>query len=113
MYRAGDYCMPHSHRRSDASVIYMLDPGDAHDPGTKTLAGALGFADARIDYCCAHEAGRVTRLYFPQMLAGTMLVFSGEYVHFVNPYFGERPRITLSWNITLSPLPGDPAEGWT
>ncbi len=113
VYRAGDYCMPHSHRRSDASIIYMLDPGDVQAPGEKTLAGALGFADARLEYCCAHESGRVTRLYFPQMLAGTMLIFSGEYVHFVNPYLGQQPRITLSWNITLTRLPGDPAEGWT
>ena len=28
VYRAGDYCMPHSHLRSNLSIVYMLDPGD-------------------------------------------------------------------------------------
>ena len=45
IYRAGDYCMPHSHLRSNASIVYMLDPGD-DDPG-EPLAGKLCFADAR------------------------------------------------------------------
>jgi len=30
----------------------------------------------------------------------------------VNPYRGQRPRITLSWNITIERLPGRPGEGW-
>ena len=28
VYRAGDYCMPHSHLRANASIVYMLDVGD-------------------------------------------------------------------------------------
>ena len=28
VYRKGDYCMPHSHLRATASVVYLLDPGD-------------------------------------------------------------------------------------
>jgi len=111
VYRAGDYCMPHSHLRSNLSIVYMLDPGneDAQD----TLAGRLCFADPRIDACCPHEPGRVTQHVLPAMSAGTMLIFASDYLHSVNPYAGARPRITLSWNITLERLPGRAGEGWS
>jgi hypothetical protein len=110
IYRDGDHCMPHSHLRSDVSVVYMLDTGD-DDPEDK-LAARLCFADPRIDACCPDEPGRVTRHVMPIMTPGTMLIFSSDYLHSVNPYHGLRPRITLSWNITLARLPGRPGEGW-
>lgn len=111
VYRDGQYCMPHSHLRANVSIVYMLDPGtpDADDPA----AGQLVFADPRIPYCCPHEPGRVTALLLPQMRAGTMIVFASDYLHSVNPYRGARPRITMSWNVTIAPLPGAPGEGWT
>jgi hypothetical protein len=110
VYRAGDYCMPHSHLRSNASIVYMLDPGDG-DP-EDTMAGKLCFADPRIEACCPDEPGRVTRHMLPNMQPGTMLIFASDYLHSVNPYHGTRPRITLSWNITLDRLAGRPGEGW-
>jgi hypothetical protein len=110
IYHDGDHCMPHSHLRSDVSVVYMLDTGD-EDPDDK-LSARLCFADPRIDACCPDEPGRVTRHVIPVMTPGTMLIFSSDYLHSVNPYRGQRPRITLSWNITLERLPGRPGEGW-
>ncbi len=110
VYRAGDYCMPHSHLRSNVSIVYMLDPGDG-DP-EDVMAGKLCFADPRIDACCPDEPGRVTRHMIPNMQPGTMLIFASDYLHNVNPYHGSRPRITLSWNITLDRLAGRPGEGW-
>jgi hypothetical protein len=110
VYRAGDYCMPHSHLRCNVSIVYMLDPGDG-DPADQ-MAGKLCFADPRIDACCPDEPGRVTRHMMPPMLPGTMLIFASDYLHSVNPYLGSRPRITLSWNITLDRLAGRPGEGW-
>ena len=110
VYRAGDYCMPHSHLRSNVSIVYMLDPGDG-DP-EDLMAGKLCFADPRIDACCPDEPGRVTRHMIPTMLPGTMLIFASDYLHSVNPYHGTRPRITLSWNITLDRLVGRPGAGW-
>ena len=46
------------------------------------------------------------------MTAGTMLIFASDYLHNVNPYRGQRPRITMSWNITLEKLGGRAGEGW-
>jgi Putative 2OG-Fe(II) oxygenase len=110
VYRDGDHCMPHSHLRSDVSLVYMLDTGDVDMDDE--LAARLCFADPRIDACCPDEPGRVTRHVMPVMTPGTMLIFSSDYLHSVNPYYGKRPRITLSWNITLQRLPGRPGEGW-
>ena len=110
VYRAGDYCMPHSHLRANASLVYMLDAGD---PTDDRLAGRLCFADPRIPACCVHEPGRVTNLIVPEMTPGTMVIFAADYLHHVNPYAGTRPRVTLSWNMTLERLPGRAGEGWT
>jgi hypothetical protein len=110
VYRAGDYCMPHSHLRANVSLVYMVDAGD---PTDDRLAGRLCFADPRIDACCAHEPGRVTRTIMPEVTQGTMVIFAADYLHHVNPYAGTRPRITMSWNVTLERLPGQAGEGWT
>jgi hypothetical protein len=111
VYRKGNYCMPHSHLRAAASLVYFLDPGDVdtEDPG----AGRFYFCDPRIPFCCDFEDGRVTRLFMPDMYAGSLLIFPAQFVHAVNPYTGTRPRITLSWNIGASALPGDRSDGWS
>lgn len=105
--RSGDYCMPHSHMRSTASVVYFLDAGDpdADDP----LSGRFYFADPRLPSCCKQEPGKVTSPYFPDTTPGTMVIFPSQVIHCVNPYRGTRPRITLSWNINEAAIPGAPA----
>ena len=110
VYRDGQYCMPHSHLRSNVSIVYLLDPGDP-DPDD-AMAGKLVFADPRIPHCCPHEPGRVTALLVPDLREGTMIIFASDYLHSVNPYRGARPRISMSWNVTLKPLPGQAGEGW-
>ncbi len=104
IYESGDFCLPHSHLRAAASIVYMLDPGD-ENPRWKGN-GRLGFADPRLEVCCPEEPGHVTSPQFPEFDPGDMLMFPGELIHLVCPYEGERPRITLSWNINRHPLPG-------
>lgn len=111
VYRDGQYCMPHSHLRANVSIVYMVDPGDP-DPDDP-MAGQLVFADPRIPHCCPHEPGRVTGLMLPKMREGTMIVFASDYLHSVNPYRGARPRITMSWNVTVTRLAGEAGEGWS
>ena len=111
VYRDGQYCLPHSHLRSNVSIVYLLDAGEP-DPDD-AQGGKLVFADPRIPVCCPHESGRVTALLCPDMRAGTMLVFASDYVHAVGPYRGARPRMTMSWNVTIEKLPGDAGEAWT
>jgi hypothetical protein len=105
IYSTGDDCMPHSHLRAMASVVYLLDPGDESDDPT---SGKLCFADPRLACCCQVEEGRMTNLLVPEMHAGSMIIFPAGVVHCVGIYRGKRPRITMSWNITPEALPGKP-----
>jgi hypothetical protein len=108
VYEKGDYCMPHSHTRSIASVLYMLDPGD-QDEADRT-SGKFCFADPRIPACCHNEEDRMTELLTPALQEGSMLIFPSEWVHLVTPYAGNRPRITMSWNLHTRVLPGKPGD---
>lgn len=112
VYRQYDYVSPHAHRRSVASVVYCVDPGD--EDQTDPLAGRLAFVDPRLDVCCQDQKGFMTTPVFPEMPAGAMIVFPAEVVHCVTPYDGTRPRITFAWNINRTPATGtadDEARG--
>lgn len=106
VYRNGDYCMPHSHKRTDASVVYHLGDGDRDEENP--LGGRLSFADPRIKSCCNEEQARVTTSFLPAMVPGMMIIFPSQLMHYVNPYTGDTPRITLSWNIAAKKIPGSP-----
>jgi hypothetical protein len=103
-YLRGDYCMPHSHTRATASLVYCLDPGeeDPDDP----VGGRLFIADPRIAACCRPVQNYMTSPLVPTMRPGTLIIFPAQIVHAVNPYNGTRPRITLSWNIGAEAVPG-------
>ncbi len=110
VYRGGDYCMPHSHLRSTASVVYFLALGD--DDPAHPLSGRFCIGDPRVQVCCQMEEGRMTHSLIPEVRAGSMIIFPSQMVHYVNPYTGHTPRITLAWNITLAALPGSAGERW-
>jgi len=97
VYRKGDYLSPHSHNHTMGSVVYCLDWGDP-DPELP-LSGRLVFTDPRIAECCNVDPECVTYELTPDMKDGAMVLFPGAMVHFVHPYSGERPRITLAWNL--------------
>lgn len=106
VYRRGDYCMPHSHVRSTASIVYFLQLGDS-DPDD-SLSGRFFFADPRLNACCNLEEGCLTAPCLPDIRPGSMIIFPSKLIHCVNPYSGDTPRMTLSWNINQFPVPGSP-----
>jgi len=117
IYRKGDFCMPHSHVRTTASVLYLLDPGDdpphggiasPEDAPVDPFAGKFCFCDPRLRSCCQAEEGRMTNLLIPDLRPGSMLIFPSEWVHMVAAYLGTRPRITMSWNISPERVAGKP-----
>ena len=110
IYRRGDYIVPHSHTRSLVSLVYVIDLGDGEEGSS--YSGRFSFVDPRLPDCCLIEAGRMTNPLMPAMNPGTMLMFPSEVVHAVNPYDGERPRITASWNINLEAIPGSPLDAF-
>lgn len=95
IYRDGSFTMPHSHPRNIGSVLYMLEPGDTSDE----ISGRFRFVDPRLDVCCQTEKGFMTTPAAPDIKPGTMIIFPSQVVHMVTPYKGDRPRITMSWDI--------------
>lgn len=41
----------------------------------------------------------MTKEVTPTMNAGCMLLFPAQLLHYVHPYFGDTPRITMTWNL--------------
>lgn len=108
IYRKGDYCMPHSHIRSRIAIVYLVDPGDSNPDSP--MDGRFYFCDPRVNTACDIQPHCLTRILVPNLKPGSMIGFPGPMVHGVNPYNGDRPRITLSWNINRLALPGKPPE---
>ena len=111
IYREGDYCLPHSHWRATAGIVYFLELG----LGAEADAGADGpgqgrfcFADPRLEVCCQEEAHAMTTPGGPAARNGMMIMFPGKIVHMVDVFKRPGPRITLSWNVNEHPLPGSP-----
>ena len=106
LYRHGDYCMPHSHVRAMASIVYFLDLGTDDLEGAGS--GKFCFADPRLEICCRSEAQAMTTPCGPNVRNGTMIIFPGKLVHFVDAYKRPGTRITISWNINRAAVPGTP-----
>ena len=108
VYRKWSSIGPHSHRRAVASLVYCLDEGDS-DPQIPE-SGRFAIVDPRVKACCQMEEGRMTNPLYPEFRTGAMLIFPSQTVHHVTTYTGERPRITVSWNMNPEALPGSPAD---
>ncbi len=102
----GDYSKPHCHYEADAAVVYFLDTGT----DTAAAAGNFELIDSRVPFCCPSRPERPTRGIMPAMAGGTMLLFPVEWLHHVEPYHGTRPRLTIAWNISAGPPPGNLAD---
>ncbi|MCG6872411.1 MAG: 2OG-Fe(II) oxygenase family protein [Gammaproteobacteria bacterium] len=96
--RYGDYLTPHSHTYSIGSSVYFLSLGDP-DPD-RPLSGRLAFADPRIAACCPGQDDCMTKEINPDARPGTTVMFPSQMVHFVHPYTGKTPRITLAFNLS-------------
>jgi len=104
VYHDGDFCLPHSHPRTLISVLYVLDLGEVIDSSN----GAFCFADPRLAPCCREEAGYMSTPCTPIFKPGLMILFPGQAIHFVSPYHGNRPRLTMSWNLNKVARQGAP-----
>ncbi len=95
--RTGEYSMPHTHPDCSAVAVYALDAGDPNpsDP----MDGQLAFVDPRYDACCRTDKNFMTTPFSPRMPPGSMIIFPSSLVHCVNPYAGNRPRLTFSFDL--------------
>ena len=103
VYQKGDYILPHAHSRATASLVYVVSMGD--DSCSDPMAGKFAIADPRLPVCCLEDGKYMSNSYMPGFQEGSMIIFPGNVVHLVTPYMGEKPRITLAWNINAKALP--------
>ncbi len=101
--RSGSYAKPHVHPNSNLSGVYYVDAGDTV-PG-HPHSGVIEFMDPRnrpgmfeTEGTLPFDAYRVT----PK--SGMLLVFPAWLFHHVNPYFGQRPRLCVAFNVTIQQL---------
>lgn len=101
--RNGGYFQPHNHPNASWSAIYCVDPGDA-EPVNESAAGSVTFTDPRGTNSYLDPANgnmrreasfkAIRHRFSPAEIA----IFPSYLYHYVEPYFGEAPRITIAAN---------------
>jgi uncharacterized protein (TIGR02466 family) len=101
--RAGHYSKPHVHPNSNVSCVYYVDAGNA--PADDANSGVIEFIDPRnrpsmfaTEGTVGFDAYKVT----PQ--SGLLLMFPAWLYHYVHPYQGTAPRISVAFNLTIQKL---------
>ncbi|MCZ6889487.1 MAG: TIGR02466 family protein [Gammaproteobacteria bacterium] len=102
--REGAFFQPHNHPNASWSAIYCVSPGDAV-PENDHYAGHVVFNDPRpnasmhvdaanrhLRHDMSHNAIRL------RLQPAELLIFPSYLLHWVEPYRGEEPRITISAN---------------
>lgn len=98
----GDYITVHDHAAAHLSAVYYVDPGDASD--AHELSGQLCFLDPRPAFAPLPGLD-FSRQFLIKPTAGMLVIFPGWLSHFVHPYRGRRPRVSISCNIRIENLP--------
>ena len=101
--RAGNYAKPHVHPNSNVSGVYYVDAGDSAPEAWNS--GVLELMDPRnrpgmfeTPGTLPFDAFRVTPT------TGLLLLFPAWLYHYVHPYKGTRPRISVAFNVTIQKL---------
>lgn len=110
--RRGGYFPQHNHPLASWSLVYCVDPGDEQPPN-EFEAGHLVFQDPRLTASMYLDAanGRMSRDYSFDAVRfrprkGDVLVFPSYIQHAVEPYAGQRPRVTVAANVWFRAEPG-------
>ena len=105
LLRQGGYNQVHDHNKYAWSGVYYVDTGD-ETPGDE-LDGRIEFIDPRVGIGWPKVPGdpfKQRTRFKPE--AGRMLMFPGWLRHYVHPYKGEAPRISIAFNVAFN----DPKE---
>jgi len=101
--RRGQYNTLHLHPGATWSSVYYVDAGEAAPE--QPQSGAISFVNPLL--AAAH--GFFPRMSPPQLtvnpVAGQTLLFPSYLQHFVHPYWGGRPRISVAINLIKDPSP--------
>jgi uncharacterized protein (TIGR02466 family) len=102
--RRGHWNRMHYHPGSTWSGTYYVDAGEA-PPTDLPSAGKISFMDPVLASQMTFFSGLVRQNFEIDPVAGLMVMFPSYLPHFVHPYLGERPRISIAFNIHKEPYP--------
>ncbi len=97
----GGYNQVHDHNSYAWSGVYYVDIGD-DTPGDQ-MSGRIEFIDPRVGVGSPKVPGdpfKQKMRFNPE--AGSMFMFPGWLKHYVHPYRGETPRISIAFNIAFN-----------
>lgn len=98
--RHGDHTLVHDHTEAHFAVVYYPDAGDA-DLEMFPDSGRLCFVDPRRGTSVIPGVELFPSQYAIEPRTGMLVVFPGYLQHFVQPYHGGRPRVSISCNVRL------------
>ena len=98
--RHGDHTVVHDHAEAHFSVVYYPDAGDA-DREMFPDSGKLCFVDPRRGGVVIPGVDLFPSQFAIEPRTGMLVVFPGYLQHFVHPYRGGRPRVSVSCNVRL------------
>lgn len=104
---SGGYFQPHNHPMASASLIYCVSPGD--NVTDERENGAVVFFDPRHSASMFMDStNRSMRQEFSfngkrfHLQKDDIVIFPSYLMHSVEPYIGEKPRITIAANFWFS-----------
>ncbi|MEO1204007.1 MAG: putative 2OG-Fe(II) oxygenase [Pseudomonadota bacterium] len=101
--RSGGSFQPHNHPNASWSIVYCVNPGDAK-PAEDREAGHVVFSDPRTANMHIDPANRRMKRQYSfdlvrlRLAAAELLIFPSFLLHWVEPYSGDEPRITVAAN---------------
>jgi uncharacterized protein (TIGR02466 family) len=98
--RAGDHAVVHDHAQAHWAVVYYVDAGDA-DLAAHPRSGELTLVDPRRGVAAIPGIDLFPTHFSIRPVTGMLVVFPGTVQHFVHPYRGTRPRVSVSCNVRL------------
>lgn len=101
--RNGDYTIPHDHSDVHWGTVYYADPGDA-DEAVHPTSGLLALVDPRHGGRPMPGLELLGATFTVPPRAGRLVVFPGWLRHYVHPYLGRRPRVSISCNLVFEPV---------
>ncbi len=106
--RSGGFFQPHTHPLASVSLIYCVDPGDSQHDTDAHDVGAVMFTDPRQGASMYLDpVNRQMRRAFSfngvryRLAADDLCIFPSYLQHWVEPYVGASPRITIAANFAF------------
>lgn len=98
----GHYGAPHHHGDAHWASVFYVDAGDPPGPTLPAQAGCLTFLDPRGPRQSEDPLGHFHAAHDLRPQDGLLVFFPSWLQHFVHPYGGTRPRVSVSCNLHVT-----------